>query len=287
VLRTTVQTLRQPRYAALSALMIVVALACIGAGSWQIARFDEKVHANDALTANAHAAPVPVARVLPLVGRAGPSADAVRFRTVTVTGRYDGSGQGLVRLRTVDSHQGYYVLTPLRTADATLLVVRGFVPERADGSPPNTIAAPPSGPVTVRGRVQVADQRHDRTAGLPPGQLLSINPGDQAARLGGRFYAGYIELLAGQPGAAGLTPIPPPDLSNPAGGAVEPQHFAYVIQWYLFAALALAAPIVMARAERREQEETEPDRTHQPAAEPSEDERRAAKLADRYGRPVH
>lgn len=287
VLRTTVQTLRQPRYAALSALMIVVALGCIGAGSWQIARFDEKVRANNALTANAHAAAAPAGTVLPLVGHGSPGADAVRYRTVSATGRYDPSAQGLVRLRTVNDQQGYFVLTPLRTADATLLVVRGFVPETGDGSPPTTIAAPPAGQITVRGRVQTADQRHDRSAGLPPAQLWSVNPGDQSARLGSPVYDGYVELLAGQPGAAGLTAIPPPDLSNPAGGAVEPQHFAYIIQWYLFAVLAVAAPVVMARAERREQEADE--RAADPAAASglTEQQRRAAKLADRYGRPVH
>ncbi len=46
--------------------------------------------------------------------------------------------------------------------------------------------------------------------------------------------------------------LPAPDLSNPAGGAVEPQHLAYVIQWYLFALLALAAPFLIARHEVRE-----------------------------------
>ena len=127
--------LRQPRYAALSALMAVVALACIGAGTWQIVRFEQKVHANDALTAAAHKPAVPVAQVLPLVGAPAPAADAVRFRTVIATGRYDPAHQGLVRLRSVNGVQGYYVLTPLRTTRATLLVVRGFVAQRGDGSP--------------------------------------------------------------------------------------------------------------------------------------------------------
>jgi cytochrome oxidase assembly protein ShyY1 len=32
---------------------------------------------------------------------------------------------------------------------------------------------------------------------------------------------------------------------------VEPQHAAYVVQWFLFGGLALAAPFVLANAERR------------------------------------
>ena len=144
------------------------------------------------------------------------------------------------------------MLTPLRTSAATLLVVRGFVAARADGSAPSAIAAPPAGPVTVHARAQPGETKTDRGGGLPAGQLLSINPADQAARLGGAVYDGYADLENGAPGTSGLTAIPPPSLSNPAGGAVEPQHFAYIIQWYLFALLALAAPVAMARAERRE-----------------------------------
>jgi hypothetical protein len=110
-----------------------------------------------------------------------------------------------------------------------------------------------------------------------------------------------VQLLPEQPGTKGVTPLPPPDLSNPAGGAVEPQHFAYIIQWYIFAILALAAPFAMVRADRRERERTAAASHEAPhpspesaAAEPAPipaskataDERRAAKLADRYGRPV-
>jgi cytochrome oxidase assembly protein ShyY1 len=292
VLRTTLATLRQPRYAALSVVMVLVAIVCVGAGTWQIVRFDDKVRANDALTGNAHDAPVAVARVLPVVGAGTPTPDRVRYRPVRATGRYDTTHQALIRLRTVDDRQGYYVLTPFVTSAATLLVVRGFVAERANGAPPASIADPPRGVVTIRARAQTPETRHDAPGGLPAGQLVSINPADQAARLGTPVYDGYVELQKHQPGTSGLTAIPPPDLSNPAGGAVEPQHFAYIIQWYLFAILALAAPLAMARAERREQHATdesaaEREGTVEPAREPTAEERRAAKLADRYGRPVH
>jgi cytochrome oxidase assembly protein ShyY1 len=286
MLRTTFATLRQPRYAALSIVMLVVALGCIGAGTWQIARFDGKVHANDALTGNAHAATVPVRDVLPLVGAPAPDADAVRYRTVTATGTFDPQHQGMVRLRSVGDAEGYYVLTRFATTDGrTLLVVRGFVAGDANGNPPAHVAAPPAGTVTIHARVQTGESKRDQPHGIPAGQLASINPGDQARRLGTPVYDGYVELLAGQPGTARLTALPAPDLSNPAGGAVEPQHFAYIIQWYLFAILALAAPIVMARSERREREPDDVSVDTAPSL--SDEQRRAAKLSDRYGRPVH
>jgi cytochrome oxidase assembly protein ShyY1 len=294
-LASTLRTLRQPRYAALSMLMVVVALVCVAAGSWQIARFDGKVVENDRLRANAHADPISVSRLLPLTSaHASVSADKVQYRTVTASGTYDADRQSLVRNRSVGGHAGFLVVTPLHTARADLLVVRGFLKAPTSGGPPAMPTAP-AGPVTVRARVQLAESRQDGAASLSGGQVESINPADQQLRLGKAVYDGYAELLPGQPGTSGITAIPRPSLSNPAGGAIEPQHFAYIIQWYLFALLALAAPLAMARAERRELAATDFDDTPAvPATEPAGSVAddpdplpdRAARLADRYGRTV-
>jgi cytochrome oxidase assembly protein ShyY1 len=282
--------LRQPRYAALSVLMLLVASLCVLAGTWQILRLAGKVGANDELRHNAHAAALPVASVLPLVSAPGtPRANTIQFRTVHVTGSYDTAHQGLVRQRTVNDSTGFLVLTPLRTADATLLIVRGFVTDAASTVAAPAVLAPPSGTVRVTARVEPAETRHDHAAQLANHQLESINPSDQAARIGSPVFDGYAELLGGQPGTAGLTAIPTPDLANPAGGAVEPQHLAYIIQWYLFALLALAAPIAMVRAETRQRDDRDFDEILGPAAERTAGQLaqdRAAKLADRYGRSV-
>lgn len=282
--------LRQPRYAALSALMLLVAIGCVLAGTWQIVRLEGKAGANGELRRNAHAAAAPVATVLPLVGKPGahPSRHHIQFRTVQVTGTYDTAHEGLVRQRTVDDDTGFLVLTPLRTTGGTLLIVRGFISDAASTVAAPTVPAAPSGAVTVTARVQPSESRHDQAAQLGHGKLESINTSDQAARLGAAVFDGYAELLRGQPGTAGLTAIPKPDLSNPAGGAIEPQHVAYIIQWYLFALLALAAPIAMVRAETRQRDDRDFDEAGEPAepgtAAPAQD--RAAKLADRYGRTV-
>jgi cytochrome oxidase assembly protein ShyY1 len=277
------QTLRQPRYVALSAVMLLVATICIGLGTWQISRLAGKHRANNELRRNDHASVARVGDVLPVYGtQSPPRADDIQFRLVTMTGTYEASGQGLVRQRTVDDDVGYLVLTPLRTSTAMVLVVRGFISSggRTAGV---TAPPPPSGTHTIVGRVMPAETASDKAAQLPAGQINSINAGEQSSRLGEQVYDGYVELSAGQPGAQGLVAIPEPDLSNPAGGAAEPQHLAYVIQWYLFAALALAAPIVMARAERRRVSAELDDE----ALPITPADAKAARLADRYGRPAH
>ncbi|MDP9092492.1 MAG: SURF1 family protein [Actinomycetota bacterium] len=284
------KALREPRYAALSVLMVLVAAICVGAGTWQIARLAQKSQWNAELRRNARAAVSPPQAVLPVVGRgAKPSDHAVQFRPVAATGTFDAADTSLVRQRTVNGDTGYLIFTPLRTEGGALLVVRGFISGTTSDRAP-VPPAPPTGQVTVLARVQPSETRDDRAAGLPPHQVESINAAEQAARLGMPVFYGYAELLVGQPGADGMTPIPSPDLSNPAGGAVEPQHLAYIIQWYLFALLALAAPIAMVRAETRHHDTREIDAPPKPDGnlpEPAEEHLRAAKLADRYGRAAH
>ena len=256
---STLTTLRQPRYAALSALMLVVATACVVAGTWQISRYDWKHGANTDLRHNAHAKVLPVGDVLPLTGSGRSVAGkTVEFRHVTASGTYDAAHQSLVRHRSEGGEIGYVVVTPLHTSDGVLLVARGFIKQADVGNSPPSPPAP-TGTVRVEGFVHPAETANDRAASLPTGQVESVNPAEQARRLGSPVYDGYIELLGGQPGTSGLGALDAPDLSNPAGGAVEPQHLAYIVQWYLFAILALAAPIVMARAESRHKDDRDFD----------------------------
>jgi hypothetical protein len=106
--------------------------------------------------------------------------------------------------------------------------------------------------VQITGRIQTTGATNDDAHLLGNHEIDSINPAAQAARLGVPVYDTYMTLNAHQPGSSGVSALPEPDLSNPAGGVVAPQHFAYIIQWYLFALLALAAPFVMGRHEVRD-----------------------------------
>jgi cytochrome oxidase assembly protein ShyY1 len=325
MLEAAVWTLRQRRYAAMAALMLVIAVICIIAGTWQISRFNQSVRDNNALDGNAHAATVPLTTgLVPLTGTtSAPGRDAIRYRTVTAAGTYLAGNQQLVVNETLNNVGGFYVVTPLRTSDGVLLVVRGFVAQNADGTPPARITAPPSGTVVVTGRLQTASTTRDQADRPGPGLIVAVNPSEQATRLGEPVYNAYLSLNSGQAGSAGVTVLPEPDLSNPAGGAYEAQHFAYIIQWYLFALLALAAPFIIARHEVHEARKQflgldpgaeelgldpgpEPARAQltagpgadgtlavrdgsalaRPDGPSAEDWQRAARLADRYGRSL-
>lgn len=254
VLRAALWTLRQRRYAALAVGMLVVALVCIGMGSFEIHRYAEKRHENNVFKANAHAAPVALTPALvPLVGQGpAPDAAAIRYRTVTVSGSYLPQAEQYVDDQTQGGHQGFYVLTPLRTSTGVLLVARGFVAATAAETRPADVPAPPAGLVRLTGRLQTTQTGSDQLGRLGHGEITSINARQQAARLAAPTYQAYLQLSADQPGASGLTAIPEPDLSNPAGGAPQWQLFSYVIQWYVFALLALLVPFLVSRAEVRD-----------------------------------
>lgn len=251
MVRTAVWVLRQRRYARLAALMVVIAAGCVAAGTWQISRYEQTARTNRVLKANAHAAVVALPTLgVPLVGDGpAPGREAIRYRTVAVSGTYLAGGQEFLRDQSVEGRSGFDVVDPLRTARGVLMVVRGFVVGAGDATMPPAVPGPPSGEQTVVGRLQTADTGSDDAAELGHGVIDAVNPGQQAARLGAPVFAAYLTLTGRQPG---LSALPAPDLSNPAGGAVEPQHLAYIVQWYLFALLALAAPFAIARSEVRD-----------------------------------
>ncbi len=254
---------RLGRVLALLTLGLVLGGVCGAAGVWQWHRFTEKRFDNDELRAAAAAPAAPVDEVL-APGR--PVDLEHRYRTVTATGRYDAAGQVLVRQRQVDNRPGFLVLTPLRTTGGpTLLVSRGFVPVTGAATDTPPIPAPPAGEVRVTARA-LPSEDGGLGAGLPDRQVARIDVAALAQRLDTPTYGGFAELISSDPAQTGLTALPPPDLDNPAGGAFTGQHLAYVVQWFLFAAFALAGPVLLLLLDRRSRRREVPQRPKEPAA---------------------
>jgi cytochrome oxidase assembly protein ShyY1 len=254
VFRALGWTLRQRRYAALATGALVFALICIGMGTFEIHRYQEKVRDNSTLRDNAHA-PVTslTTSLVPLTGNGGaPSGDAINYRHVTVTGSYVADREQYVADQTQHGRQGFYVLTPMRADGAIVLVVRGFIAATSDETRPADVPAAPTGVVRVTGWLQPPQTTSDDFGRLGHGEITSINAAEQAGRLDAPVYQASLTLAAKQPGTAGLSTVPLPDLGNPTGGAADWQLLSYVIQWYAFAVLALLMPFLVSRGEVRE-----------------------------------
>lgn len=207
------------------ATIVVVAL-CVTAGVWQRDRMAQKM----ALRAAFDAVAAQPAVALP------PTADwaAWRFRPVTVTGTFDAAHQILIDNKVRAGRAGFLVVAPLITADRrAVLVDRGWVSAgRSRAELPQV--PPPGGIVTLTGRINLPPASYfelapDSGAG-PVWQNLDLTRAERA------FGIALVPVIVEQtipvgPGDELARDRPPPDFGINT-------HRMYMVQWFIFAALA-------------------------------------------------
>lgn len=235
--------LREPRWLALGFLVLLVVPAFILLSRWQLSRLDDRRYNNDLVTNHADQAPVPVGEVMTPGAAISTVGDTQRWLPVTATGRYDASREVLVRKRPLEGRNGFWVVTPLVTSAGVLSVNRGWIEASGSASAVQAVPPPPSGEVTVVGRVQPSETAPEQPADLPEGQVTDLDV-TLVAGSGASAYPGYIQLESSDPAqAVGLTAIPLPDLS-------DGPHLSYAIQWVFFAIVAVTGFVLLARRER-------------------------------------
>lgn len=185
--------------------------------------------------------------------------DANQWRMITATGTYVSAGQVLVRKKPLNNTNGFWVVTPLVTSAGDVVVVnRGWVRADSDAKSTPTVPPPPTGTVTVEGRIEAsAANPGPRPADLPVGQVSSLDVATIGAVAGVSVLPGYLELTNSQPPQApGLTTIPAPEIS-------EGPHLSYSMQWIAFAVMFGIGVVLLARRElqvrRREAEIAQDD----------------------------
>ncbi|WP_335936033.1 SURF1 family cytochrome oxidase biogenesis protein [Streptomyces sp. PTD5-9] len=247
----------------LALLVLVLIPTMVELGFWQLHRHEHRVAQNALISRNLRADPVPVAS-LTSPGHTVPRSDY--WRTVSATGVYDTAHEVVVRRRTSnDDRVGVHVLTPFDLkGGGTVLVDRGWVPSAESQRAFPRVPPPPSGEVTVTGRLKA-----DETTGssgikdisdLPDRQVMLINSGQESERLSRPVFGGYIEQTAPEPSGGSPELIAAPD-----DGSIGP-HMAYAVQWWLFAAAVPVGYVVLARREKRDREQAAAAET---AEEPS------------------
>lgn len=250
--------LRERRWVMLGFVVLVLVPSFLLLSRWQVHRLDDRRAANAVVERNSSASPVPVDQVMTAGAAAATVDDAVQWRQVTATGTYDASRQVLVRKRPLDGQNGFWVVTPLVTdSGAVLAVNRGWLAASGSSTSVQEAPAPPTGEVTVVGRVRPSEQApHPQPSDLPAGQVTDLDV--SLVVPSGTAYPGYVELVSSDPAQSGdLTPIALPDLS-------DGPHMSYAIQWVLFAGVAVVGFVLLAR---REKETLATESAHQAATE--------------------
>jgi cytochrome oxidase assembly protein ShyY1 len=268
------------RWLLFAVAVAAAAYACYLLGVWQFHRLHDRKAENAMILRNEHATPVPVGQVA-AVGR--PARWDDEWRRVTATGTYLEDRTVIIRYQTRDGASGVDVVTPLRTADGTsVLVDRGWMKTGNTGARPQVPPAPPA-PVTVTGYLRV-DATGDSTT-VTDRSARAISSKEIAPTVGTPVYGGFVDLSSETPPPQRrLVPAELPDLGNGP-------HFFYGLQWWFFGVLAVFGFFYLAYDERRKARQSErsmPPSTGSITPETNEEageSRKAAARPNSSGRP--
>ena len=239
----------QPKWMVGHVLAVVLVVAFVNFGFWQLRRLDDRRTLNAAIESRSTLPVQPVDAVVDPAAGFG-EVDGLEYRRVSAVGTYDAGASVLVRSRSLDGRPGFHVLTPLVIdGEAALVVNRGFVPFTADPGQALAAVGPPAGSVEVRGLLLGTQERQGIGPTDPPGllsEIARVDLGRLQQQYGGDLYPLYLQLEAQVPANAGELPVvlPPPEQT-------EGNHLAYAVQWFVFAAIgAVGWPLLLRNAAR-------------------------------------
>lgn len=157
-----------------------------------------------------------------------------RYRAVVAEGVFAAEHQILLDNKVYRGRIGFQVVTPLRLQDGrAVLVDRGFVAGTGDRAALPS-APPPTGFVTVHGRVNLPPARYLELARVPRAGPVwqNLDPARFSAATGIVVLPIVVEQAAVEGGIDSLLRhSTPPDFGIA-------RHRIYMLQWYAFAALA-------------------------------------------------
>jgi surfeit locus 1 family protein len=217
--------------------------AFVSLGTWQVKRRAWKLDLIAHVEQRVHA---PAVTVPPASEWPELTAANSEYRHVRATGTFLNQSETLVQA-TTELGAGFWVLTPLRLADASVVLInRGFVPpERRD--PAAHGASEPTTPAAVTGLLRMTE---------PGGAFLRRN--DASAN---RWYSRDVQAIARARGLSRAAPYfidadaAATSDNAPVGGltviAFHNSHLVYAITWYTLALMVAGGAWIVVREERR------------------------------------
>lgn len=247
-----------PKALALSLIAVLAIAVCVDLGRWQWTRKEAVAQINRVLSTNLKSPPTELNEIMS--AKVSPKRSE-RWRRVVVSGTYL-PGTHYVRGRSYHAKFGYAVLSVLQVSPGGefLWVDRGWIaaPGRATQLP--IAPPPPGGVVRILARVRGLDSLDSSGIGgalfaLPFKHPERISTYILQHRSAKTTVNGYVEMIASTP--AGLNQPVPLDAPDITPGP----HFAYAVQWFLFALLFLIGRYLIGRDEylsgRKENETTQ------------------------------
>lgn len=235
--------LLKPKWLAFHLLVVAAVVLMVNLGFWQLHRWQDRREFNDEVRTRAAMATVEFGEIV----TTDVEPEEVAWRTATVAGTYLADEQLQVINRSQAGVPGVHVITPLQLDSGSLVLVnRGFV------AATEPVPAPPTGVVSVTGRLHGSEARHLGGLTDPEGELTEIQRIDIdriAPQLPGPVAPVFIDLVQSEP-AQGSSPIPiaDPELS-------DGPHLSYMIQWWIFSIAVVAGWVLAVRRSTRANEQ--------------------------------
>jgi surfeit locus 1 family protein len=202
---------------------LVVAAVCVRLGIWQLDRLAERRAWNDQVAARLAAPPLILASGLATV-----PAESLAHRRVEARGVFAFGDQRLEPNRSLRGLPGVYVVTPLRFADGTgVLVQRGF-------------AAAPDGMTVDAARLVEPESTVVEGVLVSAAGRLAVRP--ESVTVGYPLLPLVVRRTAraaGMPPDLAVVGLPPLDAGP---------HLSYAIQWFAFAIIGLVGGVLLARS---------------------------------------
>ena len=219
------------RYVPTIATILAVA-ACVTAGNWQRARMHYKEDLRAQYDAAAAAPPLDTAD-LP---RRADDWPALRYRAVALQGTFDARHQILLDNKVQAGQVGYDLITPLELRDGRVVLVdRGWIAQgRTRAELPDV--PPPAGEQVVHGRIELPATSYFELKTEAPSRPVwqHLDLARYAAWSGTTVLPVIVQQTVPGGASDGLTRAwPAPDFGVDT-------HRIYMVQWYAFAAIALA-----------------------------------------------
>lgn len=175
------------------------------------------------------------AEAIPLSASTEDNVESLRYRKLSVTGRYDIAHQFLIDNQISEAKVGYFVLTPFRLANENkvILVNRGWIPANPDRTRlPDISMTAESTIITGRANafpsVGIKLEGAEIPSDTTPSVVQVVNPDILAKKLGYAVFSFQLELDKTQPNGFKrewhITTLMPPE-----------QHTAYATQWFALA----------------------------------------------------
>lgn len=209
-----------------SALIFLACAGMAGLGVWQLQRAQEKAARQALYLAADQQAPRPV--------QSGSFADPERIERARIRGRYDVSRQLLLDNQSLDGRPGLHVWTPMLIADGgTIIVDRGWVPQRGDRTADADLAAP-EGEIEILGYwrtlpVPGLRTEADNCSAAPHPRIVQYPTEADLQCIYGDFVAGGLFLLDRE-AAGGYV------RQWSTGPELSPKkHYGYAVQWFALA----------------------------------------------------